>query len=68
MEHVSDPFSEDVVEVVKGKTGRPVKADVVKDKARKASMAVRMLVASKPSAKDVSEWIKSRLAELSADL
>jgi hypothetical protein len=51
----------------KGK-GRPRKADIAKEKSMKASASIKALIASEPSSKDISEWIKNRLAELNADL
>jgi hypothetical protein len=58
----------EMAEPIKKKLGRPTKVDVVKEKAMKASAEIRALVASKPSSKDISEWIKKRLAELNADM
>ena len=48
--------------------GRPRKADEAKERAMKASAAVKHLVELKPTAKQVSEWIKNRLTELNADV
>lgn len=46
------------------KRGRPTKVDIAKERSLKASAEIRALVESKPSDKDVSAWIKQRLAQL----
>jgi len=61
-----EPVSMDE-EPKKGK-GRPRKVDIAKEKSMKASASIKALVASEPSTKDISEWIKNRLAELNADV
>lgn len=65
IEYIPDPMSEEPVKVVKNKGGRPTKVDVAKEKAIRASIAIRHLVASKPSVKEIKEFIEARLEELS---
>ena len=48
--------------------GRPRKVDEAKERAMKASAAIKHLIALEPTAKQVSEWIKNRLTELNAEV
>lgn len=49
------------------KKGKPTKEDKKRERASKASEAVRALVASKPTIKEIREWVNARITELNKD-
>ena len=51
----------------KKKTGRPSKAEKMKERKLKASEAIRDLVSDDPSKEDVRKYLENRIAELNED-